>query len=305
LKTKENKVIGIFGEVLADIFPDKTVLGGAPFNVARHLQAFGLRPVLISRTGKDALSTDLLQEMHRLNMDISGVQIDAIFPTGQVNVRLTEDGGHQFDILQDQAYDHIQAEIVHIVTKLLKPDLVYFGTLAQRSTTSRFALDAFLSDGQCPRFLDVNLRAPFYNKQTIRSSLMRSDIVKLNEEELLIIANYFKIDEPSAYDKASQLLAAFNIQQIIVTAGAKGAWMVNKNAIIKSDVETTAKTLLVDTVGAGDAFSAVCILGHGLNWDHVTTLNRANQFASAICSIRGGAPADISFYTPFILEWNL
>jgi fructokinase len=305
MKTKENKVIGIFGEVLADIFPDKTVLGGAPFNVARHLQAFGLRPVMITRIGQDILSSELLQEMHRLKMDVSGVQIDAIYPTGQVKVHLTEDGGHRFDILQDQAYDHIQAEIVHIVTMLLKPDLVYFGTLAQRSMPSRLALDAFLADGECPRFLDVNLRAPFYNKDTIRRALMRSDIVKLNEEELLIVAKYFNIDAPSAHEKASQLLAEFNIQQMIVTAGEKGAWMVNKNGIIKSDLETTAKTLLVDTVGAGDAFSAVCVLGHGLNWDHVTTLNRANQFATAICSIRGGAPVDISFYTPFILEWNL
>lgn len=301
---KAKKVIGIFGEVLADIFPDKTVLGGAPFNVARHLQAFGLRPVLITRTGQDALRTELLQEMHRLKMDISGLQIDAIYPTGQVKVQLTADG-HQFDILEDQAYDHIHAGITHMVTMSLKPEMAYFGTLAQRSMPSRLALDKFLADGKCPRFLDVNLRAPFYNKHTIRRSLMRSDIVKLNEDELLVVAKYFKIDAPSAHEKASQLLAEFNIKQVIVTAGAKGAWMVNANEIIKSDVETTAKTLLVDTVGAGDAFSAVCILGHGLNWDHVTTLNRANQFASAICSVRGGAPEDIDFYTPFILEWKL
>jgi fructokinase len=303
MNMKAKKVIGIFGEVLADIFPDKTVLGGAPFNVARHLQAFGLRPVLITRTGQDALRTELLQEMHRLKMDVSGLQIDAIYPTGQVKVQLTEDG-HQFEILQNQAYDHIHAGITHMVTMSLKPELAYFGTLAQRSMPSRLALDEFLADGKCPRFLDINLRAPFYNKHTIRRSLLRSDIVKLNEDELLVVAKYFKIDAPSIHEKARQLLAEFDIKQVIVTAGAKGAWMVNANAIIKSDVEAT-DTLLVDTVGAGDAFSAVCILGHALNWDPVTTLNRANQFASAICGVRGGAPADISFYKSFILEWEL
>jgi fructokinase len=303
MNMKAKKVIGIFGEVLADIFPDKTVLGGAPFNVARHLQAFGLRPVLITRTGQDALRTELLQEMHRLKMDVSGLQIDAIYPTGQVKVQLTE-GGHQFDILQDQAYDHIHAGITHMVTMSLKPELAYFGTLAQRSMPSRLALDEFLADGKCPRFLDVNLRAPFYNKHTIRRSLLRSDIVKLNEDELLVVAKYFKIDAPSIYEKARLLLIEFDIKQVIVTAGAKGAWMVNANALIKSDVEVT-NTLLVDTVGAGDAFSAVCILGHGLNWDHVATLNRANQFASAICGIRGGAPTDIGFYMPFLQEWKV
>jgi fructokinase len=261
--------------------------------------------MLISRTGADALRIKLLEEMHRLEMDISGVQVDANFPTGQVIVNLSDDGGHQFNILENQAYDQINAEIAQKVTMSLKPDMTYFGTLAQRSMTSRLALDEFLAAGKCPCFLDVNLRAPFYNKDTIHRSLMRSDIVKLNEEELLIVAKYFKMNAPSVHEKASQLLAEFNIQQMIVTAGAKGAWMVTKNGIIKSDLEITAKTLLVDTVGAGDAFSAVCILGHGSNWDHVTTLNRANQFATAICSIRGSAPADISFYTPFILEWKL
>ena len=304
MDTQAKKVIGIFGEILADVFPDKTVLGGAPFNVARHLQAFGLRPVMITRTGHDALRTELLQEMHRLKMDVSGIQIDSVYPTGQVKVELTADG-HQFDILQNQAYDHIHAGITHMVTMSLKPEMTYFGTLAQRSMPSRLALDEFLADGKCPRFLDVNLRAPFYNKHTIRRSLLRSDIVKLNEDELLIIAKYFKIDAPSLHEKASQLLTEFDLKQVIVTAGAKGAWMVTAKEIIKSDVETANKTLLVDTVGAGDAFSAVCILGHGLNWDHAITLNRANQFASAICSIRGSAPTDVSFYAPFIAKWKL
>lgn len=305
MNTKTKNVIGIFGEVLADIFSDETVLGGAPFNVARHLKAFGFQPMLITRTGADPLRIKLLEEMHRLEMDISGVQVDANFPTGQVIVHLSDDGGHQFNILENQAYDHINAEIAQKAIMSLKPDMTYFGTLAQRSMTSRLALNEFLAEGKCPCFLDVNLRAPFYNKDTIHRSLLRSDIVKLNEDELVIVAKYFKINAPSAHEKASQLLSEFNIQQMIVTAGAEGAWMVTKNGIIKSDLEITAKTLLVDTVGAGDAFSAVCILGYGLYWDHITTLNRANQFATAICSIRGSAPADISFYTPFILEWKL
>ncbi len=308
-KNQSQKVIGIFGEVLADIFHDETVLGGAPFNVARHLSAFGLRPVMITRTGQDALRTLLLQEMQRLKMDVSGLQIDAIYPTGQVNVHLTE-SGHQFEILQNQAYDHIHAGITHMVTMSLKPDLVYFGTLAQRSMPSRLALDKFLEDGKCPRFLDINLRAPFYNKHTIKRSLLRSDMVKLNEEELLIIAKYFKIEAAADYDKAKKLCAEFDIQQMIVTKGAEGAWMTNGETVVKTDnlapsKAFLAKTALVDTVGAGDAFSAVCILGRGLGWDEATMLNRANQFASAICGIRGGAPANTDFYTPYINDWNL
>jgi len=312
-------VIGIFGEVLADIFPDETVLGGAPFNVARHLQAFGLHPVMMTRTGNDALRTQFLQEMQRLKMDVSGLQIDAKYPTGQVKVKLTNDG-HQFEILEDQAYDHIHAGITHMVTMSLKPEMVYFGTLAQRSMPSRLALDKFLEDGKCPRFLDVNLRAPFYNKHTINRSLLRSDIVKLNEEELVIIAKYFKIDasnpSPSSnqpqsnlYEKAKKLAAEFDIKQIIVTAGAQGAWMVAGDKLIKTQAQSTEQytidTAISDTVGAGDAFSAVCMLANILNWDHASMLDRANAFARAICTIRGGAPTDMGFYTPFIDSWNL
>lgn len=303
IATNTQKVIGIFGEILADIFPDETVLGGAPFNVARHLQAFGLHPVMVSRTGHDALRIQLLQEMQRLNMDVSGLQIDAIYPTGQVKVHLT-DTGHRFEILPDQAYDHIHAGITHMVTLALKPDLVYFGTLAQRGIRSRLALDNFLEDGKCPRFLDINLRAPFYNKHTISRSLQRSDIVKLNEEKLAIITKYFKIEAASPYDKANKLLTEFNIKQIIVTVGAEGAWMTNGEKVVKTNA-TVSQPVMIDTVGAGDAFSAACILAHSFSWDDATTLNRANQFASAICGIRGGAPADLNFYQPFIQRWNL
>lgn len=302
MHTNPHKVIGIFGEILADIFPDQTVLGGAPFNVARHLQAFGMHAVMITRTGQDALRTQLLQEMHRLKMDVSGLQIDTIYPTGQVKVNMTDDG-HQFDILQDQAYDHIHAGITHMVTLSMKPDMVYFGTLAQREMQSRLALDKFLEASKCPRFLDVNLRAPFYNKHTIKRSFMRSDIVKLNEEELTIVAKYFRLDAASAEGLAMQLAAEFDIKQIIVTAGAQGAWMAKGENIIKSNPLTNNEASLVDTVGAGDAFSAICMLGHTLNWDHTMMLNRANQFASAICTIRGGAPADPEFYTPFLQDW--
>lgn len=303
IHAKSKKIIGVFGEVLADIFPDQTVLGGAPFNVARHLQAFGLYPVIITRTGQDALRTQLLQEMQRLKMDVSGLQVDAKYPTGQVKVKMTGDG-HRFEILENQAYDYIHAGMTHLMTMRFKPEMVYFGTLAQRNMPSRLALDRFLEDNKCPHFLDVNLRAPFYNSYRIKHSLLRSDIVKLNEEELEIIAGYFKMDGTSLHNKAKQLAIEFGIKQMIVTAGAQGAWMLAGGNIIKAEVISTTKPL-IDSVGAGDGFSAVCILASILNWDYVTMINRANEFASEVCRIRGAAPTDINFYKPFITDWKL
>lgn len=301
------KTVALFGEVLADIFPDQSVLGGAPFNVARHLQAFGLHPVMISRTGNDVLRDDLMREMERLGMDTLGIQCDPSYPTGQVQVHM-ENGSHRFEILPEQAYDHIHAGVTHMLTMSIKPELMYFGTLAQRGMESRLALDKFLSDGKCLRFLDINLRSPWYNKHTIRRSLLRADIVKLNEDELEIVAAYFKISGDSPQAKAKALIKQFDLKDLLVTCGEDGAWLVNSHLEFVSTGPTTLPTTsseLVDTVGAGDAFAAIFIIGLLNEWEMPITLKRANQFAAALCSIRGGAPQQHDFYLPFKKEWNL
>lgn len=298
------KVIGIFGEVLVDVFPEVSVLGGAPFNVARHLKAFGLHPVLITRTGQDEFRKVLLKEMAKWQLDIAGLQVDASYPTGQVIVHLT-DNKHEFEILPDQAYDHIHAGVTHMMTMALKPDLVYFGTLAQRNMESRLALDTFLADGKSPRFLDINLRKPWYNKHTVKRSLQRCDILKLNDEELDIVAKYFKLEANTAEATANLILQEFNLSQVIVTQGEMGAWITDGQDVTHCSKLPINSQTMVDTVGAGDAFSSVCILGHVLNWDTATTLDRAHQFASAVCGIRGGAPDALNFYTSFKTKWSL
>ena len=131
----------LFGEILVDVFPDRRVLGGAPFNVARHLQAFGLHPVLISRTGNDALRDELMAGMSDLGMDTGGVQSDPVHPTGQVLVHMDE-GGHSFEILPEQAYDFIDARSADEIALASRPGLFYFGTLAQRHPVSCRALES-------------------------------------------------------------------------------------------------------------------------------------------------------------------
>lgn len=301
---RSNSTVMLFGEVLADIFPDETVLGGAPFNVARHLRAFDLNAVMISRTGSDALQQEFLHEMQRLNMDTSGIQIDHSYPTGQVQVEMAE-GKHQFTILPNQAYDNIHAGVTHMMTISMKPDLVYFGTLAQRAMTSRLALDKLLSDSSCPRFFDINLRQPWYNKHTVRRSLLRSDIVKMNEEELEVVANYLKIKANSPQIKAKMLLEQFELDMLLVTRGEQGAWLINADHEIYESTPQKMQIPIVDTVGAGDAFSAVVMLGLLKGWTVEMMLLRANQFASAVCGIRGGAPKQQDFYLPFKQEWSL
>lgn len=299
-----SRVIALFGEVLADIFPEQSVLGGAPFNVARHLQAFGMHPVMITRTGNDALREDLIREMLSRDMDTQGVQCDLVYPTGQVQVRVENDS-HRFEILPDQAYDHINAGIARIMSMSIKPELVYFGTLAQRNMESRLALDKLLSASKCPRFLDINLRSPWYNKHTVKRSLLRSDIVKLNEEELDIIANLLKLDGKTRKDKALSLRKTYDLELLLVTCGPEGAWLLNQKEEIFRSVPTGLKNSLIDTVGAGDAFAAIFIIGLFNDWGAALTLKRANEFASALCTIRGGAPQSSDFYIPFKKDWGL
>jgi len=295
--------VGIFGEVLADIFPDASVLGGAPYNVARHLRAFGLNPLLISRTGNDRLQQELLGDMARLGMDASGIQSDPLYPTGQVQVHM-QGSEHRFDILADQAYDHIHSGVTHLITMALKPDVVYFGTLVQRSTTSRLALDSFLNDAGSPRFLDINLRAPWYDKHIIRRSLLRADMLKLNDQELAILADLLRLPGKTAQEQVITLIQRFKLESVVVTCGMYGAWLINRDQEHFSAPGHPVGNGVADSVGAGDGFAAVYLLGTLLNWPADILLARANQFAAAICRIRGAAPTSADFYTPFLLEWD-
>lgn len=299
---KPTNTIALFGEVLADVFPEKTVLGGAPYNVARHLLAFAQHPVLITRAGNDELRDRFMAELTALGMDDAGVQTDPVYPTGQVNVQM-EGATHRFEIKTNQAYDHIHAGVAHLVTLATHPDLAYFGTLAQRNVESRLALDTFLSDAKCPRFLDMNLRAPWYDKHTIRRSLLRTEIVKLNEEELGIIAGMFDPKLTQARAQASFLMKRFDLSLLFITCGEAGAWALTNNGEEASVSGMALGDDFVDTVGAGDGFSAVCILGLLNQWPLDQILTRANQFATALCRVRGAAPANPSFYESFTEEW--
>lgn len=304
LKVSQNGRVVLFGEVLADIFPDRTVLGGAPFNVARHLKAFGRNPVLLTRVGNDELGKNVLATMARSGMATSGVQSGNTHPTGQVKVHL-ESGGHRFEILPAQAYDFIHPAVARMVRLPLSPALVYFGTLAQRHDVSLRALTTLLRSTAAAKFLDINLRAPWYEEKTLRFSLQAADIVKLNNEELEVLAEMFELPEGKPRDQVLELISKFNLEQVVVTCGAEGAWQMNRVGIVVEAVDNNRVATVVDTVGAGDGFSAVYMLGLLWRWPMAKTLERANAFAAALCEIRGAIPDTMDFYEPFIREWGL
>ncbi len=291
----------IFGEVLADIFPERSVLGGAPFNAARHLQAFGLHPLMISSIGNDKLGDNLLAEMDKLGMDTVGMQFDMQYPTGQVNV-LLENGSHRFEILPDQAYDHINRAVALEILEEYPPDLFYCGTLAQRSLESRMTLEALSAECDCPVFLDINLRAPWYDKGVILHSLDATDILKINDEELTVVAEILGI-AGDAQAQANALQQKFALQQVLVTCGEQGSWLLDAEGRVHQSAPVKLGAEFVDSVGAGDAYAAVFMLGLLRNWPLQTTLDRANQFAAAICMQRGAAISSPELYDAFQRFW--
>ncbi|WP_091138657.1 carbohydrate kinase [Nitrosospira sp. Nsp14] len=293
-------VVLLFGEILIDRFPDREVLGGAPFNVARHLHAFGCTPVLITRVGQDTAGARLLQTLKSAGMTTHGVQLDSVYHTGVVEVKLT-DAGHRFDILPDQAYDHIHPRLSRIAALAARPEWIYFGTLAQRASSHR-ALRHTLRAVHGQRFFDVNLRDPWVYLDRIRWSLQHADIVKANDAELARITQLLDLGETTAEAQADALVRQYHLRGVLVTCGAAGAWWMDNSAqpvtIASESVED-----IRDTVGAGDAFSAIFILGQVHGWTLTITLQRAHHFAGAICRIRGAVPDQDDFYRPFTDEW--
>lgn len=301
---KAVKSVILFGEALVDVFPDGPVVGGAPFNVARHLQDFGLNPVLVTRTGDDDYRQKLIKLMQGFGMAISGVQCDKYYPTGQVLIEF-DDNGHTFEILADQAYDFIDPAVVGDVISATQPDLVYFGTLAQRSDVSKQALEEILRfTAQVPRFLDINLRKPWYTSEIVRHSLIWADYAKMNEAELIELSDLLGMQTQDIDAIARRLMVDFQLKSLLVTCGGEGAWLLDSAGVI-SRTDGIESVSITDTVGAGDGFSAIFILGMLFNWTDALTLARANKFAAAICGIRGAIPESPEFYTEFLNEWDL
>lgn len=297
-------MIAVFGEILADVFPQSTVLGGAPYNVARHLQALEMDALLISRLGNDALGKQICDDMQHRRLSLEGIQQDNSYPTGQVSVTL-HGQQHQFDILDQQAYDYIEAPQALKALQNKPIDCMYFGSLALRNSVSFNTAQSLFKQSTCPKFLDLNLRAPWYKANTLEFALHHADYLKLNDEELTTLAHLLGYSPADAETHAKQLLHQFALKWVVVTCGETGAWLINNQDQHFTDEGCALTAPLIDSVGAGDAFSAVMMLGILKQWDTQTTLFRANQLASAICTVLGAAPSNNGFYQNFKSDWQL
>lgn len=289
-----SRSICVFGEVLFDSFPDgQRVLGGAPFNVAWNLQALGEDVHFISRVGADDDGQRIRRAMQDWHMQTSALQSDPEHPSGRVNVSLNQ-GEPAYEIVAPSAYDKIEPP-----TGQPHCDLLYHGSLALRDPVSRHALAQILLQQPGLVFVDVNLRAPWWHKSDVLQLMAAAHWVKLNADELSLLSDSGTSDQQSAIT----FLQQHNLQGLILTHGGEGAEVLTQNGEIHT-VKPEQNMPVVDTVGAGDAFASVMLLGLARDWPMATTLQRAQRFASSLVGQRGATVGDRAYYQAFTQHWN-
>ena len=307
-----NGMAVVFGEVLVEEGAGAPVVGGAPFNVARHLAAFMAPPLLITRIGDDRNGAAVRAEFERFVIPETGLQIDTMEETGRAVVE-RQGASHRLTLLPRQAYDFIDPTLAAASVSGGAYDTVYFGTLAQREERSRLALAAVLdATPAAKRFLDLNLRTGHATEPIVTKALTAADIVKVNEEELQALFQwYFQIGPDDAALSTEEVHAAcralmdrFSLEALIVTLGHRGSVYFGADGSYVATRDNPAPPFVIDTTGAGDAFAAIFMLGRARGWPLELILARANEFAGAICAVSGAVPGDIGFYDTWVARWR-
>jgi fructokinase len=287
--------IYLFGEVLFDVFPNnRKIIGGAPFNVTWHLNAFGQSPQLISRVGQDDDGVAIKALMSKHQFDMKGLQNDIAHPTGVVSVSINNDEPC-YNIIKPSAYDFIEPTPI-----VNRSAMLYHGTLALRHDISASTLSTLYKQFEGVVFLDVNLRTPWWNRTTVITLMEKASWVKLNVVEL---DELFPSTE-ALHTRLNILIADFKLDGILLTLGEKGA-VVYTNESKFFSVSPERATKLVDTVGAGDSFTAVFIMGLLQNWPLQETLERAQEFALNIVEQRGAIILDKETYQTLLSQWQV
>ncbi|PLX70798.1 MAG: carbohydrate kinase [Denitrovibrio sp.] len=290
-----NSNLLVFGEILYDVFEEEEKLGGAPFNVAYNLNMLGFSPLFISKVGDDKLGNKILSFMESSGLSTEYVSVDSTRPTGRVIVSVTA-GEPYYKIIKDQAYDHIDG-------KLPEADgLIYYGTLAARSKTSKASLLKLIEKTTATKFYDVNLRKDCWDMNTVSLLASYADHMKLNENELIILTEGICPYDGGYVSRGRVLMEMYGIKNLYITFGAKGAAFISEDKNIESRCFYVES--MKDTVGAGDAFSSVIISGLLNDTDIEKSLNMAAYYASRICTLQGALTEDKKFYEDIKEELN-
>lgn len=277
------------GETLWDKLPSGAKAGGAPMNVALHLQKFGLNVSFVSKVGSDKLGASLIDFITNAGLNTISIQTDTVLPTSEVLVHLGESNQISYEICEPVAWDNI--EFNKTVEELANnTDYIIYGTLASRNETSKNTIHKVL-ESDAYKVIDVNLRPPYGNKKVVVPLLEKANLAKLNDEELECIAGWFDYELKSEKEGIEWFAKQFNCDTVCVTKGDKGAVLLHNNEFYQ---HSGFKVSAVDAVGAGDAFLAGLI--HSLS--SKDKAEHALQFAcatGAFVATKTGATPDYNF----------
>lgn len=280
-----NDIVVGLGEILWDVFPERKVLGGAPANFAYHVSQFGFNGYAVSAIGEDLLGKEILSNMEEKGLNYLIETTD--YPTGTVQVQLNKAGVPTYEICENVAWDNIPfTPRTENLAKNAKA--VCFGSLAQRNKASRETIRKFISlmPANSLKIFDINLRLNFYTKEIIEDSLKIANIMKINDEEVAIVAQLFKW-EGDEQEICVRLLEKYNLEILILTKGTEGSFVFTPR---QTSYQPTPKIHVADTVGAGDSFTAAFVAAymHGERIEDAHQL--AVEVSAYVCLQHGAMP---------------
>lgn len=280
-------IVGM-GEALWDCLPEGRKIGGAPANFAFHAGQFGFKSLAVSAIGNDELGDEIVEKFNQMNLCHLLERVD--FPTGTVQVTLDEKGIPCYEILEGVAWDNIpysekMDEIAHNCR------VVCFGSLAQRNKVSRETINRFIDampeSEDSLKVFDINLRQHFYDEEIIISSLKKCNVLKINDEELVIVSRMFGFPELSQSEACRRILDTYGLKMLILTCGTDGSYVFTAG---ETSFHPTPKVEVADTVGAGDSFTgsfiASILKGKSISDAH----KRAVEVSAYVCTQNGAMP---------------
>jgi len=276
------------GEVLWDLLPSGAILGGAPANFAFHARGLGAEVSLISRVGNDDLGREIQRRCEAAGLASGTLQVDPGLPTGTVSVELSADGQPRYTIHEQVGWDALAADGAALAT-VANAGAICFGSLAQRSSGSRESIGVLLAatPPAALRIFDINLRQSFYSREVLDNSLRLANVLKLNDAELPVLAEMFGLKGDERAQLAT-LAERWELRAVALTRGARGALLLAPDGF--SEHPGKAPPSVRDTIGAGDAFTAVLAIGLLAQWPLDVINDRANAVAAYVCSQSGATP---------------
>ena len=281
----ENYVVGL-GEALWDVLPEGKKLGGAPANFAFHAGQFGLNAIAVSALGEDKLADETIQQFDDKKLPYCLPRVP--YPTGTVQVTLDDEGVPTYDIKENVAWDNIpfNEEVLHVAENARA---VCWGSLAQRNVVSRQTIYKFLdaTPKDCMKIFDINLRPNFYTKDVICESMKRCNVLKINDEELIIIGRMFGYPGLDIENKCWLILGKYDLDMLVLTCGVNGSYVFTRGSM---SFQPTPKVDVADTVGAGDSFTGTFCASILEGMPVAEAHRRAVRVSAYVCTQNGAMP---------------